>query len=108
MTGCAERLKTYTWSVESVATPATSPWLNPDGSCSQPGTSSKVSAPSPSAIWSGSPFATRLRRLCRHHRRASECGHHLVDEHAERIQRAADRHVTEQRSEDDVLDAGPV
>src|SRR5215813_11606561 len=108
MTGCAERLKTYTWSLESVATPATSPWLNPDGICSQPGTSSKVIARSPSAICSGSPFATRLRRLCRRHRRALECGHHLVDEHAERVQRTVDRHVAEQWSEDDVLDAGPV
>src|SRR5229473_6337097 len=50
MTGCSLRLKTNTRSAESVATPATSPWLQPDGSCSQSGTSSKVNVLSPTSM----------------------------------------------------------
>src|SRR6266852_2235695 len=50
MTGCSLRLKTNTRSVESVATPATSPWLQPAGSCSQSGTSSNVKVLSPTSM----------------------------------------------------------
>src|SRR6266702_4081975 len=50
MTGCSLRLKTNNRSCESVATPATSPWLQPEGSCSQSGTSSKVNVLSPTSI----------------------------------------------------------
>src|SRR5229473_2484157 len=50
MTGCSLRLKTNTRSAASVATPATSPWLQPGGSCSQSGTSSKVNVLSPTSM----------------------------------------------------------
>src|SRR6266540_703948 len=50
MTGCSLRLKTYTRSRESVATPATSPCHQPAGSCSQPSASSNLKLPSPTII----------------------------------------------------------
>src|SRR5712691_532027 len=65
MTGCSLRLKTNTRSAASVATPATSPWLQPEGSCSQSGTSSKVNVLSPTSMRPS--FLERLAgcRLCR-------------------------------------------
>src|SRR5256885_16994258 len=103
MIGCSDRLKTYTRSRESVATPATSPWLKPSGICSQLGTSSKVTARSLRAMCSGAPF-----RLGARYGRRGERGHHFVDELFERVQGTIDGHVAEQRSEHDVLDAGAV
>src|SRR5256885_14604098 len=101
MIGCSDRLKTYTRSRESVATPATSPWLKPSGICSQFGTSSKVTARSLRAMCSGAPF-----RLCARYGRGRERGHYLIDELFKRVQRTIDRHVAEQRSQHDILEAG--
>src|ERR1700680_3982243 len=50
ITGCSLRLKTKTRSCESVATPATSPCVQPVGSCSQSATSSKVIVFSPTSM----------------------------------------------------------
>src|SRR5258708_35336146 len=50
MTGCSPGLKTNTRSSASVATPATSPCVQPDGSCSQSGTSSNVNGLSPTSM----------------------------------------------------------
>src|ERR1041385_122876 len=50
MTGCSLRLKTKTRSCASVATPATSPCVQPEGSCSQSGTSSYLRVLSPTSM----------------------------------------------------------
>src|SRR5260370_15506652 len=50
MTGCSPRLNTNTRSWASVATPATSPCVQPDGSCSHSGTSSNVNGLSPTSM----------------------------------------------------------
>src|SRR5437868_11314391 len=61
MTGCSLRLNTYTRSCESHATPATSPWVHPSGSCSQLGTSSNVRLLSPTSIGSNRFSRNRAR-----------------------------------------------
>src|SRR5262249_59023281 len=49
-TGCSLRLKTYTLSLESTATPATSMNSQPDGSFSQFSTGLKSSMPLPTTV----------------------------------------------------------
>src|SRR5215470_4363171 len=50
ITGCSLRLKTYTLSLESTATPATSMNSQPDGSFSQFSTGVKSSIPLPTTV----------------------------------------------------------
>src|SRR6058998_3058020 len=50
ITGCSLRLKTYTLSLESTATPATSMNSQPDGSFSQFSTGVKSSMPLPTTV----------------------------------------------------------